>query len=296
VPTDLDGERLDRVVARLFDLSRSRARTLADAGAVYLDGRRARRLSLPVAAAQVVELEADELPAGTEADVAVHLVHADERVVVAMKPAGVPTSPTRVAARGTLEDALRRRLSAEARRPLRVFPIHRLDREASGLVMFALDPAAAAFLSEELAAHRIGREYLCAVRGAPAHDEGTLDRPLAPIPGDARHRMTTTDPGAPGALAARTQYRVLARWSDATLVTVRLETGRTHQIRAHFAADGCPLVGDRLYGRPDANRLALHAQRLWFTHPDGRAPMARIDLAPPLPLDLASLLAALAAS
>jgi RluA family pseudouridine synthase len=168
--------------------------------------------------------------------------------------------------------------------------LHRLDREASGLVLLSKRPEASAPLQAQLEAHAVERTYLAVCAGRLA-GERRVDRA---IPDRAQGRAALSRPPPPGARPARSWFRPLEALRGATLVEVRLETGRKHQIRVHAASIGHPLLGDRRYagaGVADAApRLALHAARLAFTHPgDGR----RMVLEAPLPPDLAALVAAL---
>src|SRR5689334_6962205 len=160
--------------------------------------------------------------------------------------------------------------------------IHRLDREASGLLIVTLRPEANQPLQRQLETHAIVREYLAIVHGVMRADERRVDRPISPR---SQGRSALRRKPGPDAQAAVSHFRVVRRLADTTLVEVRLETGRKHQIRVHAAAIGHPLLGDRRYGGPPAPRLCLHATRLRFAHPDdARA----ITVESPLPPELAA--------
>jgi 23S rRNA pseudouridine1911/1915/1917 synthase len=189
-------------------------------------------------------------------------------VLVVDKPAGLPVQATREAA-GALDEQVAA-TEPEARL------LHRIDRETSGLVMFTRRAAARGPMQRALEAGRILRVYLAVVEGAPAWETLTIDRPLGPDPAD--HLKQRVGAGE----RAVTHVEVVRRGASSTLVRARLGTGRTHQIRAHLAAEGHPVLGDPLYGDPArAPRLALHATLLRW--PGGEAES-------PLPDELSALL------
>lgn len=169
--------------------------------------------------------------------------------------------------------------------------VHRLDRDTSGLLVVGRSAAAFQTLQEALRVRAVGRTYLALVAGAPDGARGTIDAPIGRDPHQPT-RMAVLAAGRP----SRTHFRRLASWDDATLLEVRLETGRTHQIRVHFASIGHPVVGDRTYGgrrathRADPGRQWLHATRLQFVHPVSGDP---IDVVSEIPPDLRSTLEAL---
>ncbi len=194
----------------------------------------------------------------------VRLIHEDRDCLVVDKPAGLLTMATAVEKRRTLYamlfELLRRR-----RPPERLFIVHRLDREASGLLVFAKSEEAKRRLQEQFKDHSAGRTYL-------AVTEGRIDRPSftarSYLAENAIHRCFSTPNPAAGKWAV-THGRVLRASATRTLVELRLETGRKHQIRVHLAEQGHPIVGDPLYGRGRSpiRRLALHGMRLSFAHP-----------------------------
>jgi len=163
--------------------------------------------------------------------------------------------------------------------PARVFVVHRLDRLASGLLVFATSPGAKRALQAQFAAHTVERTYLAVVEGRPARPEGTIaSRLLDDAPGRVR---ATRRPGQ--GRAAVTRWRVLRRGARHTLLEVGLETGRRNQIRVHLAGLGHPIAGDAAYGsRTDPlGRLALHAHVLGFDHPRTGARLRFVSPAPP---------------
>lgn len=205
------------------------------------------------------------------------VVFEDDEVVVIDKPAGLLTVATSTERERTAIAQLARRLEAR-RPPQRIFVVHRLDREASGLLVFAKTEAAKHHLQAQFRAHTAGRVYMAAVIGSVSGEGGTLRSWLAQ---NRAHTMYETTRERGGELAI-THYRVVRREPGCTWLEVRLETGRKHQIRAQLAALGHPLVGDRRYGerRQPGLRMALHAMRLAFKHPRDDRP---VEFDSPLP-------------
>jgi len=256
------GRRLDQVLAaRVEGLSRRQARVLLDIGGVFVDGRRVKVASKPMhAGEEVVAVMGGALARATKktgraarsADERqlppFAVVFEDEDVVVVEKPAGLLTAPTPESDRNNLSDMLARR----AQPPAPIFVVHRIDLETSGLVVFAKTADANRELSRRFRDHDIQRAYLAIVAGAFPADLKTIDRPV-------------------GGRRAVTHVEVTERFGErATLLTCRLETGRTHQIRIHMAEVGTPVIGDARYGRPFSPappRMGLHATRLGFAHP-----------------------------
>jgi 23S rRNA pseudouridine1911/1915/1917 synthase len=259
------GLRLDQVIPRhVAGLSRRKARLVIDLGGVFVDRARVKVASRLVRSGQVVEVVVGgALDRADEPVVAPQLVHVDDHVVVVDKPAGLVTAPTPESDRGDLLDQLRGRFGD-------VWLVHRIDRPTSGLLVFARTAAANKQLGDAFKAHDVDREYMAVVIAAA--DSRTIDRPI-------------------GGRRAVTHVAVRERLPDSTLVAVRLETGRTHQIRIHLAGVGHPVAGDRTHGgelerrfEPRPPRLALHAAVLGFTHP---ASGQRVRFESRLPDDLA---------
>lgn len=221
------------------------------------------------------------------------IVFEDEHLLVVNKPAGLTVHPGAGRVTGTLVHAVLSHcpdlpgIGGEQRPGI----VHRLDKDTSGLMVVAKTEAALRGLQAQLAARRARREYLALVHGVVRRAEGTID---APIGRDPRHR--TRMAVVPSGRRAVTRFRVVERFKDATLLDVRLETGRTHQIRVHCAWLGHPVVGDPAYGRRPTTwglrRQALHAHRLAFTHP---VTAASLQFAVPLPADIEAALRALRA-
>ncbi|MFQ5528851.1 MAG: RluA family pseudouridine synthase [Gemmatimonadota bacterium] len=300
VRADLD-ERLDAVVAGRTGLSRSRASALIEAGAVAVNGSTARKSYRPRAGDEIrvvlppspaIELIAEDIP--------VRIVYEDDHLVVVDKPAGLVVHPAPGHPTGTLVNALLARVGTLSATGLPHRPgiVHRLDRDTSGLLVVARTEAAHRTLAAALSRREVGRRYLAAAWGRYEPESATIDRPIARHPKD-RKRMAVVA----GGRTAITRVRRLERWAAADLLAVRLETGRTHQIRVHLSDTGHPLVGDPIYGAGwergiagaggfwaaefarRAGGLFLHAARLSFVHPSSGE---MLTFTSPLPERLAS--------
>jgi 23S rRNA pseudouridine1911/1915/1917 synthase len=301
VPAALDGQRLDRVVAMVAEVSRREAAELVRAGAVRVGGVAVVDVAHRLAEGDDLAVEPRDAPDATLApdpDVPLVLVHVDDDVLVVDKPAGIVVHPGSGQERGTLVQGLLARfpelaaVGAHAGDPRRPGIVHRLDKGTSGLMAVARTPEAYDVLVGALARREVRREYRALVWGVPEPRRGVVD---APIGRSARHptRMAVSADGRP----ARTRYEVLEEHAEPTptaLLSCRLETGRTHQIRVHLAAVGHPVVGDDTYRGAravlDVARPFLHAHRLAFAHPRTGAP---VDVTSPLPADLVGVLARL---
>jgi 23S rRNA pseudouridine1911/1915/1917 synthase len=284
VPDDAAGERLDVFLARHAG-SRSAAQRLIDGGHVTVDDvARPKRHAL--AGGERVAVRA---PAAGVEPVAppppFNVAWEDDHVLVIDKPAGVVVHPARGHGSGTLVQALAGRV-AGGPDPERPGVVHRLDRDTSGLLVLARNEAAHAALKTQLAERAMLREYLALVEGRPGARRGTIDAPL----GRDRRVRTRMSTETDEPRRAVTHFEIERTLAADTLLRVRLETGRTHQIRAHMQAIGHPVAGDPDYGgagRHGLGRQFLHAARLAFDHP---ASGARIELRSPLPADLAAAL------
>ena len=280
VPPEQAGERLDVVLAEAAG-SRSAAARLIDDGAVTVDGRvRPRRHK--VAEGEVVTLTLPAEPDPIDpTSIPFEVPYEDEHLLIVDKPAGVVVHPAKGHRQGTLAQALTGR-AAGGEDEHRAGIVHRLDRETSGLLVVARSDEAHRRLKKQLQDREIVREYLALVLGRPPARSGTID---APIGRDRRHRTRmSTETDEPR--AARTHFTVEQALAETTLLRVRLETGRTHQIRVHLQAIGHPVAGDPEYGGAGAfglERQFLHAARLAFPHPFTGEP---VDVSSPLPEDL----------
>lgn len=297
VAPEQQGERLDLYLAgRLPALSRGLVRRLIDLGGAHLDGRRMSRCSQPVATGQKIELFVDGLPLLPFELEEQHILWRDRHLIAIDKPAGIATQPTPARYRGTLYDALRRLLLAEqkAGRQPSIGMVQRLDRDTSGVMVFSIHPAAHKGLSGLFHERLVDKVYLALVGGELSEDSGQFRSQLA------RRRSTNRTVSVPrGGRYAETRFRVRLRLPGASLVEIELTTGRTHQIRAHFAEAGHPLLGDSDYGGVTElagvplPRQMLHAHKLAFAHPVTRQPLA---LHAPVATDFLAVLQRLGAS
>lgn len=297
VPEDAPAERLDKAVARLFGVSRGRAMDWIAEGRVRIDGKRAPKgMPVPGGTRICVERPPPDQPE-PQPELAIRIVHADAAVVVADKPAGMPSHPLKPGEKGTAANALVGRfpeLSSVGPQLREGGLVHRLDTDTSGLLLAARTEAAYAMLRAQFTARTVEKGYLALAAGE-LHASGEIALPLAHDPRDPRKMMAISDEeyaAAHSARAAVTRFLPLERRSGFTLLDVEIPTGVMHQIRAHLAFIGHPLAGDALYGGPvlpGLDRHFLHAARLAFAHPDG----SRAKFDSPLPFDLAATLAQL---
>ncbi|GAF77172.1 unnamed protein product, partial [marine sediment metagenome] len=287
VPEAVAGRRLDRTVADLLsDMSRNAVRRIIDFGGCWVNGRRTRIASRKMRAGDRIELHV--APRGPESSRSLRIrpVHNDDWIAVVDKPAGLVTAGTRMGDRKTVVRQVETALQVAAdRRTVQVMTVHRLDREASGLLVLSLSRRGTGRLARQFKQHDVNRVYVAVVEGHPAEDSGTIDVPLA-VARQGRGSRAVPDPdGTRGGVPAVTRFTVLERFAkpERTLLAATLETGRTHQIRAHLAFKVGPIVGDRKYGSPDAKRarrICLHAAVLGFVHPGDDRPR-RFESEPP---------------
>ena len=286
--------RLDLLLIRRYPaLSRRKARDVIEKGQVSVGAELVREAGrdLPEAAAISFDPNRKALP---KARLTLPVLHQDEHVLVIDKPAGllsVPATPGAGAedtALGRVQDYARR-LKPHGGYAERV---HRLDRDTSGALAFALSREARAGLIRTFRDHRIERRYLAIVAGQPRAESGTIDAPVREAWVSGRRGVA-----APGEAAqpARTHWRLCERLAGASLVELTLETGRQHQVRVHLAHLGLPILGDPVYGRPGrgrplASRPMLHAAHLAFAHP---VTGVKVAVDSPLPADFARVLAKL---
>lgn len=304
VGEDLAGSRLDRALAELSGRSRAGVQRWIEAGCVQLGGVQVLRTSRKVAAGDRLSAAppAPGAPPGVLPEaIPLDVLYEDEALIVINKPAGLVVHPAPGHPRGTLVNALLHHCKnlAGIGGVLRPGIVHRLDRGTSGVMVAAKSDAAHQALQAQFQEHSIERVYFAFVRGAPQRESGRSARPIGRHPRD-RKRMSVSSRRARSAL---TCWRVAERFASvpAARLEVRPETGRTHQIRVHLAAEGLPVLGDPVYGARRRTRLAgalqgvparpaLHAARLGFVHPaHGKA----LAFEAPLPGDLSALSAAL---
>jgi 23S rRNA pseudouridine1911/1915/1917 synthase len=271
VAADDAGLRLDQVIPKhVPGLSRRKARAVIDLGGVFVDKTRVKVAGRPVRPGQMIEVNiggalerAKEVKQDRgEPALTPRIVHSDDHVIVVDKPAGLVTAPTPESDRGDLLDQLKHQFGE-------VYLVHRLDLPTSGLLVFARTSDANKVLGEAFKVHEVDREYRAVAVGAVTAQ--SIEREI-----DKRRAVTHIEP--------------VETFAAATLLKVRLETGRTHQIRIHLAGIGHPVCGDRTHGGeleraflPRPPRLALHAMVLGFTHP---ATGERVRWEAPIPDEL----------
>ena len=291
VPDTLAGERIDLVASRVTGYSRSRMAELIASGSVLLDGEIVARASRLVAAGAMLELVADPRPTHAVATPrladGLSVVHEDRDIVVVDKPAGVAAHPSL----GWEGPSVTEHLAAAgiaiatSGAPERQGVVSRLDVGTSGLMVLARSERAYSVLKQAFRDKTVDKTYQALVQGHPDPFTGTIDAPIGRHPGH-EWKMAIVD----GGRESITHYETLEAHRAATLVEVRLETGRTHQIRVHFAAIGHPCCGDPLYGSDPAlarrlgiDRQWLHATQLAFEHP---VLGSRVEFESELPQDL----------
>ena len=276
--------RLDLLlIRRQPELSRRRARDVIEKGQVDVDGQTVTSAGHEVGEDTHVAWDPNRR-AQPRARLGLPLLHADEALLVVDKPPGLLSVPT---APGRDEDCVAQRVQQyvqrlRTRRPY-LGVVHRLDRDTSGALAFALDPRTRHALRELFRNHRIERRYLALVAGTPRGDSGSVELPIRDAYRAGRRGVARRDePGRP----ALTRFRVLERFAGAALLEVELQTGRQHQIRIHLAHLGLPVLGDSVYGGPAAAsfsvpRQMLHARLLGFDHPVTGAPLRVLSPTPP---------------
>ena len=295
VPDSLEGERLDRLLAFIGNISRSEASNIIKGGEVLINGKVVTRPSFKVTLGNRVEFsirDSEEVPE-IEADSSINfeIIHSDIDFLVVDKPAGLVVHPGAGNSSGTLVNGLLAlspniRDVGEKNRP---GVIHRLDKGTSGLLLTANTNEGYQFFVNELSERKIKRVYQALVWGVPEGPEGIIDAPIGRSSKN-RKKMAIVAKGK----NAITTYKLKESWpsSNVSLLELELETGRTHQIRVHLSSIGNPVVGDDLYGSNRKHltlrRPFLHASELFFEHPRTGSDC---KFESPLPEDLKNLLA-----
>ncbi len=281
------GQRLDKLLAKRFPqvLTRSAAQKLLEQGNVLLNGEKAGKNSRPKAGDAVSVTFPEPVALTVEAeDIPLTIVYEDEDLLVVDKPRGMVVHPAAGNYTGTLVNALLAHCGdslSGINGVIRPGIVHRIDKDTSGLLIVAKNDFAHRLLAEQIKEHSFTREYEAVVHGRLKQAEGTVDAPIGRHPSD-RKRMAVTERNSRRAV---THYRVLACYENYTHIRLRLETGRTHQIRVHMAYLGHPVAGDPVYGpkkpAPGLHGQCLHARKIGFLHPrDGRY----LEFESPLPL------------
>jgi 23S rRNA pseudouridine1911/1915/1917 synthase len=314
------GQRLDVfLVQHMSEFTRAHVQKAIEAEAVRVNGRPSKS-GYRLRAGDVVLYQDTSLPreGPPGEDIPLEVLFEDDALVVVNKPPGMVVHPGKGNWQGTLAAALAHRferlstLGGEARPGI----VHRLDRDTSGVIVVAKTDAAHAALAEQFAARTVEKEYFAIVVGVPDRDRDVVDLPIGPHPHERQKKAVRRD--HPEARPARTLYEVGERFAGFAAVRAFPKTGRTHQVRIHLAAVGCPVLCDRLYGgraritleeiakkaggwrleagdktteeAPLLERQALHARRIRFAHPQSGE---TLEFVAPLPADIASVLDAL---
>jgi len=285
------GDRIDKHVAEAMEegVSRTQVQEWIRIGAVRVNDAVVKpnyklaagdRIAVDPPEAEDAEIEPEDIP--------LDIAYEDADVIVINKPRGMVVHPALGHRTGTVVNALMYHCKdlSGINGVMRPGIVHRIDKDTSGLIMAAKNDLAHASLAEQLKAHTVIRKYVALVHGNMPHDQGTVDAPIGRDPQD-RKMFTVT---AKGGKESVTHFAVLERLDDYTLLELRLETGRTHQIRVHMKYIGYPLAGDPIYGRAKTiplNGQALHAAMLGFDHPRTGEPML---FEAPIPADMEEIL------
>jgi len=306
--------RLDRfLAASCSDLSRSRVQKLIASGSVSVNGRVESRAARTTEEGWTVEVELPDAPQKTEIlgeDIPIAILHEDDDLIVLDKPPGLVVHPAPGHRSGTLVNAILHHCGANLSGisgELRPGIVHRLDRDTSGALLVAKTDRAHESLARQMKRRTIRKEYLALCAGRPRTRKGEVALAIGRDPKDRKKMKAFREARPPSIREARTFWAIEREWPvlDLSLLRLALETGRTHQIRVHLAALGCPVVGDPVYGRPkygkvrdaalakaleEFPRQALHAESIAFCHP---ATGESVSFRAPLPEDFADLLSRL---
>ena len=293
VSEDSVGTRIDAFIAEATEMSRSGAAKLIEKGDITVNGTPVSK-KYAVKYGDLIEItpqETEEYDAVAE-NIPLDIVYEDTDIIVINKPKGMVVHPAPGNYTGTLVNALLYHCKGSLSGiggVMRPGIVHRIDKDTTGLIVVAKNDAAHTSLSEQLEYHGVEREYHALVRGGFKCDTGTIDAPIGRHPVDRKRMAVLTSPTA-HAKHAITHYEVIERFSDISYVKLRLETGRTHQIRVHMSHTGHALLGDDVYASNKTrfekqhpslfNGQALHAKKLSFIHPTTKE---KVEFESPLP-------------
>lgn len=306
VPPSDSMKRIDKLLAEKTGITRSRIQSMLDEGLITVGGKPVKANYRVREGDEIVITPAKPLETGAliAEDLPINILYADSHIVVVDKPAGMVVYPSAGHPRGTLMNALKLRLGnlASVGGPLRPGVVHRLDKDTSGVMVVALSDEAYYGLVEQFKTRAIDRSYVALLYGAIKGERGEISLPVGRSESDRKKMSTRTRRGK----MALTSWEAIERFYGATLIRAKLGTGRTHQIRVHFASVGHPVLGDRTYGkkisiefkRPPTNgkgsltlsRQMLHAGLLGLTHPVTGKYM---EFRSPLPEDMETVLSKL---
>ena len=277
VAPDISSKRLDIFLSSESGITRSRVKKLIELGAVSVNSRSKTKTSHKLHADDLVELIIPEETEGTliPEDIPLEILWEDENIVVVNKPPGMVVYPAIGNREGTLMNALVSKctISATAGAPLRPGVVHRLDKETSGAMVIAKDDVSYHELVRQFKEREIEKHYLAILSGSLKDDEGEINIPIGRSMSDRKKMSVRTKKGK----EALTRFKIVERLHSATLAKIRIITGRTHQIRVHFASIGHPVLGDSTYGRQTSIRVGsrtvpfrrqmLHANTIKLKHP-----------------------------
>lgn len=268
----MENKRLDIFVAEKQNCTRSRASKMITGGYVFVNGKKGKNSQIIKEEdnVEIKEYHEEEIKAVPE-NIPLDIIYEDDDVIVVNKPKHMVVHPAVGNVHGTLVNALLYHFKglSDLNGSIRPGIVHRIDADTSGLLMVAKNNEAHEFLSKQLEEKKTHRKYIALVHGVITHDTGTIDAPIGRDEHD-RKKMAVCE----GGKHAVTHFKVLERYSSATLLELKLETGRTHQIRVHLNYIGHPIVNDPVYGRRkiiDDSGQCLHAKELGFIHPKTKA-------------------------
>ncbi len=276
VPTEQSGKRIDDFLSKNFDLTRSQAKKYITKGLVTRNTASVRKAGEVIKEGEIITLHIPEEISAPSSTKPVTIIFENDEYVVVNKPAGIATHPDETYRHDTLVQRVLRhcRLSSIGL-PNRPGVVHRIDKDTSGLLIFAKTNAAHLYFTGLFASRKIEKNYITLVHGTSLPDSGTID---SPIERDPKNRKKMSVSARKNAKHAVSHFQILQRFAHTSLLNVHIETGRTHQIRVHLSAIGSPIVGDPVYGNVKLDtilekkygkipRLFLHAQSLKFIPP-----------------------------
>lgn len=272
VPEAYHGRPAADLLERELGLSTRLIRRLKRSEGLLINGKPAKVKALVKTGDEIrIVMDRDKTQNIAPEPIPVPVVYEDDDLLIVDKQPGIVVHPTRSHPNGTLANGVMNYWHQKGKTGI-VRLVNRLDRDTSGLVVIAKNPFTQSHLARQMDAGRIEKLYLAVVHGHLAEPQGTVELPID-LAGEGYMRRTVTETGK----LAVTHYRVVTPLHDATLVELKLDTGKTHQIRVHMSHLGHPIIGDTLYGTPSPElirRQALHAWRLRFTHPRSGLPIA----------------------
>ncbi len=264
---DKDNVRMDSYLAVALGISRSKVQSLIKEGKILINEKKVKASDLTVVGDELSINKELEKPIDLIAeDIPLDIVYEDEYLLIVNKPSGLVVHPAAGHFEHTLVNALLYHFPLNSKKTIRPGIVHRIDKDTSGLMVVAKDDKTHELLVEMMKKKEVERTYLAICHGVISHDTGTIDAPIGRDPKN-RQKMAVTKENSKNAV---THFKVIKRLNQATLVECRLETGRTHQIRVHFAYIGYPLYNDPLYGnskKVTSFGQMLHSTKIKFVHP-----------------------------